>query len=131
MPIRCRATRQRDQIGRLLAGQGLPSSLLYLIIEHQVEPAFGKAVGNVFHGRLGNGKRLGNLRFIPSIGQFQQGPDSSEGARVRFALSHKLLGFGTLRFAERKLGLHLSPPQFVLSVPPVFQKLNGLPTSIV
>jgi hypothetical protein len=99
MPIGNRATGKSDHMGGLLACQGLPPSLLHLIMQHQVEPAFRKAMGHILDRGWRNCKRLGNLGFVPPVSQFQQGPGSCEGARIRLALTHKLLGLGTLSFA--------------------------------
>jgi hypothetical protein len=39
MPIRSRTTGNGNEMSGLLAGQGLPPSLLHLIMQHQGEPA--------------------------------------------------------------------------------------------
>ena len=58
-------------MSRRLSSQGLPSALLHFIIQHQIKPAFRKALGDVLDSGPRHRKRLGNLTFVSPISQFQ------------------------------------------------------------
>jgi hypothetical protein len=95
----------------------------------KVKSAFGKAMSDVLDGRLGNRKGLGNLGFVPAIREFQQDPGSGEDVRIGLAVSHKPMGLGTLRFAERASVASLtSSVCFECTI--LDKKLNGLTTLV-